>query len=456
MNNLYILTEERPKNHIVQQIIELFGQKYSRDVEIINLRILPEIINGKHDFNYEITGVNISNIDKIRLKVVSGDSSFVDYLIYESHEFPNENQKEGLKLIIEETKTGDDESRNTGVYQRISKFIYSDYLLDEVPKIMIYNDSNYDPKKTPSDTSIFGTNMLLTQNVEIIGKNMEYFKKFDSIDEMIDFKDAMGSPPQNNVPIKIKKFPNKITVSGRLSKPKDKGNIAHDPNIGALTSIAYTLRLLGWDKDIIIEKHGVNQEYLHNRRRSNKFLTLATFLDVKLEGVDFDVSNYLPTRYWHYEMRSEKITTIFLHVLSINKNSDIKSIYDNHAGGERGYFTLKDESEETINKRNRQGNVIAIPDLVLINKKTKEMLVIEGKQSSRLQNGLIEIESYDLIEQEYLRREYPEYKISRWVTTFGENIYSNGLDDEVLIHINLDGEILINQNAPKWIEELVF
>lgn len=453
MNNLYILTEERAKNNIIKLISRIYGKISNKDVNFDEIKIFPEIKNNHHTFTYFVDGIVIEGIDNVLLKIVSGNSSFVDYILYEGNEEPGEDTSNNPILLIEETKTSDEESRNTGVYQRISKFIYADYFYPNITKIMLYNLNRRNSGK-PTDTNIFGTNMLLTQGVKIIGKKMHYFNCFKNIDDFIKFKNKMKRPPRGNVPIEIKyKDKNTITISGRLSKPKDKGNIGHDPNIGALTSIAKTLRLLGWEKDIIITKHGVKQSYINNLSRSNKFLNIASKLDIKLDELTFDVNDMIPTNYWRYEKKSEKIGTIFLTISAVNLNNNIKAIYENHAGCERGYFYLKNGNPITIPKKNKNIN-INIPDSVLLNKKYNEILIIEGKRSSTLDQGLDELNNFDLFEDLFVKKEYPNYHVSRWVSTYGEDIYQGNLNSEVLFHLNDDGSFYFNNNAPNWIKNI--
>ena len=95
----------------------------------------------------------------------------------------------------------------------------------------------------------------------------------------------MREPPEGNVPIKIVKNADSIEVSGRLAKPKDAGNIAHDPSIGGLSMICGALRKLGWEHDIIITKHATSQEYV-DRNRNNKFLYLCKLLNLKMQGLN--------------------------------------------------------------------------------------------------------------------------------------------------------------------------
>ena len=106
---------------------------------------------------------------------------------------------------IEETKTSDEESRNTGVYQRGSKFVYINAYYKNIKLYMLYNEElGGREDKRPSDTSIFGTNILLTLGVNIVGKDTSrWFYRFNGLDELINFKNNMRQPPANNVPIII-------------------------------------------------------------------------------------------------------------------------------------------------------------------------------------------------------------------------------------------------------------
>jgi len=95
---------------------------------------------------------------------------------------------------------------------------------------------------------------------------------------------------------------------------------------------------------------------------------------------------------------------------------------------------------------------LLLPDVVLRNDKTKEIYLIEGKMYNKLADGLSDIMGYDAIENEHIKRSYPGYTISRWITLFG----GNGITiphEKVLILCNNSGKVIINQNAPQAIIE---
>lgn len=455
MENLWLLTEERPKPSVILQIVEMycndFGDKIILKEEI---RIKPIIDNGVFKFIYVIEGLKVEGANNIYIKTVSGNSSFLDFLLFRQKFAPTEGcLDDNLIMAIEETKTSDDESRNTSVYQRGSKFVYITPYYEKVKLYMLYNkelESREDKK--PSDTSIFGTNILLTLGVTIIGKDTsKWFKSFESLDELIKFKSSMKKPPAGNIPIEISKFPDRIEISGRLSKPTNAGNIGHDPNIGALSMISKCIRTLGWDKDIVITMHGVTQTYINKTKGKNKFLYICNILGVKLKGITMPNTISLPELYWHYEMSSEKMTSILLHILGMYNG--MYSVYENHAGCERGYFRTKSGKLLTLPKKDKNGINLYLPDVILYDETSNIILLIEGKKLSTLANGVEEIQYYNSIEDEYIKPTYNGVKIIRYVSIFGGNS-SGYLHEDVLIYMNLSGNIFINTNAPECVKNM--
>ncbi|MDR2943157.1 MAG: hypothetical protein LBV17_11260 [Treponema sp.] len=263
----------------MKQIILKFAKDYKFGAFVDNMRILPILDNGRFVFTYELIGFRCNRINKILIKIISGYSSFVDYLIFYQEKEPCPSTDIPI-YAIEETKTDDSESRNTGVYQRCSKFVYFDIFYPNTCKIMLYN-LHIEQKEEQTETNIFGTRMLLTLNVEIIGKIIEdeNNKPFLSIEELIEFKNSMRKPPPGNVPINITKNNDTIFVSGRLYKS---GGLSHDPNIGALSIISATLRKLGWNGKIVITKHGLLQENIGSK---NKFILIANKINILIDGL---------------------------------------------------------------------------------------------------------------------------------------------------------------------------
>lgn len=452
MDNLWLLTEERPKPSVVNQIIEMyckdFGDKITEHNEI---KIKPIIIDGIFKFVYKIEGLTVVGAADIFIKTVSGSSSFLDFLLFKQENEPTEGSLEdNLIMAIEETKTSDDESRNTGVYQRGSKFVYITPYYRNVKLYMLYNEElEAREEKKPSATSIFGTNILLTLGVTIVGKDVSrWFKPFRSLNELIRFKNGMRRPPAGNVPITITKYDDRIEISGRLAKPAGAGNIGHDPNIGALSMISACIRKLGWNKDIVITRHGVHQSYVTRTKGKNKFLYICRILGICLDGIIMPNHGVLPKRYWHYEKKSEKMADILLHVQTMYHG--MYCVYENHAGCERGYFRTKTGRLITLPKKDSNGINLYLPDVVLYDEDTNFILLVEGKMLSTLRLGIEEIENYDSIEREYIYPLYGNVTIMRCVSIFGGDCKSIP-HEKVLFYLADNGRIVINKNAPQCI-----
>ncbi|MDY4861183.1 MAG: hypothetical protein SO162_01350 [Candidatus Onthomorpha sp.] len=447
--NLWILTEERPKVEVLQMIFNYFANDHNCGFFGDSIRIIP-ILNANKTFAfiYEVIGFKCAKVNRIYIKTVSGSSSFTDFLIFYQEKQPIVSD---IPLYaIEETKTDDKESRNTGVYQRCSKFVFIQNFYKDTKLIMLYA-LQVGQKSEPTETYIFGTRMLMTLGVEILGKKLDpqIFTPFTSIDELISAKASMRKAPAGNVPISIKKVkPNLIQVSGRLYKS---GGLSHDPNIGALSIICAVLRKLGWTGDIEITMHGLEQKHVGS---SNKFVQIANVLGIGLEGLTIPRAS-LPKDYWHYETQGEKLGTIFIHIC-VENFTEGYSIFENHAGCEKGYFVTKDNHHIALEKySNRDAYkagdkdaIVFIPDLVLLDVAETEVITIEGKKYINKQKGIEELNNYDSFDRMYLKVYYPEYKIVKTVVLYGSNNESIG-EIAVGFLLNTQGKLVLGIQAPK-------
>lgn len=445
--NIFLLTEEKPKISTIVSILQIYKDDFGVDYHITSTPSIKPIINDDiFTFTYKVENISVDGINNIFVKTVSGGSSFLDFLFFVQDNAPVEDEINNLVFAVEETKTSDDESRNTGVYQRCSKFIYIKAFYD-VPLYMLYNDElELRENKKPSDTSILGTNMLLTNHVKIVGKPVDrWFKPFNTIDELINFKNRMRRPPQGNTPILINKYPNKITVSGRLDKPGNIGRISHDPNIGALTYISYTLRELGWTGEIEIIDHHISPDNVRENSR-NKFLSICNLLNLKMEGITMPRNYVLNESYWHYENQSEKLGSILFHIIC--EHLGYHEVYQNHAGCERGYFKSSSGELITLPKYCGDDNHnLLIPDVIMRDDTNRVIYLIEGKKLSTLNAGLEEIENYDDIERLYINKYFPGYQVKRYLTIFGGE-QKNIPHSKVVLYLSNSGRIIINDSEP--------
>lgn len=455
LKNLWILTEERPKLEVLKQILEKFANDNRLSGFVDNLRILPILENSKFAFTYELIGFRCNRINKIYIKTVSGYSSFVDFLVFYQDKEPDP-ATDVPDYAIEETKTDDSESRNTGVYQRCSKFVYLENFYPSARKIMLYN-LQIDKKETPTETNIFGTRMLLTNGVEIIGKKLDknLFKPFSSIDELILCKNSMKKPPKGNIPIEIVKTNDAIFVSGRLFKSS---GLSHDPNIGALSIISVTLRKLGWRGKIVITKHGLEQKHLGN---TNKFILIANQVGILLDGLSVPKPKSRQ-KYWRYDESGEKLGTIFIHLV-VESFTDGYSIYENHAGGERGYFLSYSGEHVAIEKyidrkkykAGDKSQIINLPDLTILDMSRKQIINIEGEMCKNKLKGMEQITLFDAFERLYVKPSYPNFSIIRTVVLYGGINKSERFEVQVGFVLSKSGDLILGIEAPEIFKDAI-
>lgn len=446
-NKLWILSEERPKKAAIGFVLEKFSRDQGIPSFIDKLRVVP-LNNENSDFSfwYEVLGFKTPQVEKVLLKIISGNSSFVDFLIF----FQEEEPKPGDRplFMVEETKTDDEESRNTGVYQRCSKFVYAELHYPNVDLNMFYN-LQVEQRAKQTDTNVFGTRCLHTLGVKIAGKVLEgeMNRPFANLDEMIKFKSSMRRPPSGNVPIDMKIVNKELHVSGRLFKS---GRLAHDPNIGALTLIGATARKLGWAGKIVIIQHGLEQRHVQAR---NKFVRIANAIGMALDGLTMPKSN-LEFPYWDYNTTGEKLATIFVHLV-VDEFTNGMSIFENHAGSEKGYFIAADKTYLALEKYvpdRVPRKSIDIPDLILLDPDRKQVLNIEGKTYNNMQLGIETLNNYDDIERLYIKKYYPAYEIHRSVVLYGST-NSEIHPIQVSFLLNEKGKMILGIKAPALFRE---
>ncbi len=391
------------------------------------------------------------------MKTVSGNSSFIDFLIFYQKDEPT--AKDIPIYAIEETKTDDKESRNTGVYQRCSKFVFIENYYPQTRKIMLYN-LQIKQKEKPTETYIFGTRLLLTLGVEILGKKLDenIFIPFKTIDEVIDLKANMRKAHAGNVPILLTKKKNKIEISGRLFKKTGQvGGLSHDPNIGALSIISAVLRKLGWNGKIEITQHGLLKDHIG---KTNKFIQIANKLDISLQNLNVPKAE-MDKNYWKYDLDGEKLGTIFIHLV-VENFANGRSIFENHAGCEKSYFIplngepipLEKYTDREKYKTGDKSQIINIPDLVLLDLSNKIIIDIEGKKYQFRTTGIKELTDYEAFDKLYNKKYYPKHEIIRTVVLYGgqkEEI----IEIEVGFLLNEKGKLILGIKAPKLFKEAI-
>jgi hypothetical protein len=235
------------------------------------------------------------------------------------------------------------------------------------------------------------------------------------------------------------------------------GSLSHDPNIGALSIISAVLRKLGWKDEIVITQHGLAQKHVG---KTNKFVQIANKLNIGLKGLNVPQAS-LPKDYWHYDMKGEKLGTIFIHIV-VENFTESYSVFENHAGCEKGYFQtstgehipLAKYTDREKYKAGDKDQIVFIPDLVLLDIKETEAITIEGKKYEYRQNGINELAGYDAFDNLYLKKYYPQYTIVRTVVLYGSQ-EEKIAEIQVGFLLNQNGKLVLGIKAPKLFKRAI-
>lgn len=165
--------------------------------------------------------------------------------------------------------------------------------------------------------------------------------------------------------------------------------------------------------------------------------------------------------YWKYETEGEKLGTIFIHLVVENFTKGF-SIFENHAGCEKGYFItsegkyipLEKYSDRKAYKAGNKNKIISIPDLILIDFGRSEVINVEGKKYQFRRNGISESKSFGDIEKTYIKKYYPKYKIIRTVVLYG-GTENKVVEIEVGFLLNENGDLVLGIKAPALFREAI-
>jgi len=448
-NKIWILTEERPKREVIEQILTKFATDQKLKYEIENLKIKPIVKTKKFCFEYIIEGITIQNVESFHLFISSGaEGSFVDYLIFYQQEKPKQN--DNPIYVIEETKTTPAESRNVSVYQRTSKFVFVeafDHIIKNAEKIMLYSIRTH--YNTIPNTFVFGIKAMRTLGVTILGFDVsdKKYSEFKDLDELITLKNSFATKRNDNIPVSIKRGKNNtVIITGKLEKS---GTFSHDPNMGAISILAKLVRKLDHSvNDIIVTRHGLSQKMVDTTK--NKFVKIANKLKISLHSVSINATS-IGNSYWKYSITGEKIVSVFFHILL--DYCDTKVIYENHAGCEQGYFEYPDGKLASIEKLTYK------PDIIFIDNTSKIIYLIEAETADNVfkpQKGVKQLPLFDTVEKEFCS-EYIGYSFERKVILYGDNHINlaNSSSKEIIFQLKTDGSFICFPTCPPLIKSKI-
>ena len=445
---IWILTEERPRAYAIKQILQIVDSKFSlatfKSINHEKLKIKPNIIDGKFKFEYKVEDTGLPII----IKTIKGNQGrFVDYLVFITKKFPKPNDVP--VIAIEETKTTQAESRNTSVYQRLTKFVFLDLFENyrSCTKVMMYSFKK-PPTPNTSPTFVFGIKLMKTLDIQIVGLyvNDSKFERFNSLKEMIDAKNNIKKR-KGNVSVNVRKHQDTVMISAKLEKCK---MFAHDPNMGLVTAMSKASRLLDSTiKKIIVVDHGLTQNMVGSTK--NKFNKIATALNIRYQGLRF---TYTPIEknspYWIYPKRNENFVSILFHTM-LEYNGH-RVIFEHHSGAEQGYLINKNNLQVSVPKKTKK------PDIVFISESERVIYVIEAELACNVfssKGGISQLEGFtEFINM--VSSMYPTYEIKKRVICYGDGLAHKMLlrSNDILFQLKPAGEIMVSNSCPQWISNL--
>jgi len=419
-----VLTEEPPNIDEIKLMLSMIDVII--DKSISNKFIIPSITidtEGKKKFK----GIWTLKVDDliITIKLFKGKTSCVDYILFNGNiDLSKGNAGEAL-VILESTKTTDIASRNTAVYQRITKFTTFNSMYPNFKgiKIMFWCNSSWNDKLT--QTTILGMRLMETLNINMYSLNKDNFINiktkykilpYDSCDDIIKSKNAIPEK-KGNRSIRLYREDNEISISLKLDKGSgdSSGIISHDPNVGFLTGVINAFEKVTKkpnNNKYIIKNHNIKQKYFNKCPKSKLWYSIGD-IDIVFKNCTIKKRPELPSQYFTLESNmTEKLATILYANFSSNE-----TIFSNHSGC--ALTCIKGYNDISINV----GQKMARPDIVFRNNKLKEIEIIEGKQEKELGKGIKQLFNTHLkgfIGQ--LQILYPNYAIKKGLCITISNI----------------------------------
>lgn len=273
---------------------------------------------------------------------------------------------------------------------------------------------------------------------------------FTSVDDFLRDR-AKVPPPKSGQRINAIKRGTKITISVKLSQPS---GVFSDPNVGTVGLFASTLRILGWQHDIELINHSLTEKHWKGK---NKLTNACSLLKVNIRNARYAILADIPKNYWRYDTSGEKLASIFLHVLIENFSHGF-SIFENHAGSEKGYLITKDCEYISIAKKidtstckpKKYSTEVKLPDLVLVDMQLKKVFNIEGEMFKNVTQGIEQLKGFGVFENCYIKNlaGYNSFNIERSVVLFGGNVKTI-TQIEVSFILNQNGLLIIKTSSPQ-------
>ena len=445
-NTFTILTEEVPGKQEIDFILWNVLQIEPSEYDILPV-YLGEVETGEAN-SKKFTNEWIVSLPDINVivKLFKGKTSCVDYLLFDGV-VDNDTCAGNAIAILESTKTTDTSSRNTAVFQRITKFmVYKKMFPNSSARcIMFYIDEW--KNKSLTKTAAFGLRLMVSLGIELFHgtsinlSNTYSITPFRDITEMMETKNSIMEK-RGNISVKITLFEGVYTVTCKLDKGTTTcaGKISHDPNVGLLSGIVNFIYNMDSVSIIKVTNHNLTQRYF-DKMPESKFWYAIDNIPILFDGVNIIDRPSLPSLYFVLEtMITEKVSTIlFSQVIDKSYNC----IFSNHSGCALTNVKTRDGGYEHIERTMKR------PDILFYNETTNEILLVEGKIEKELKNGLKQLQDIHLERfTNMIQSLYPGATIKKGLCITINSISELGKYDDleypILFAIDNDGNFIVN------------
>ena len=434
-----VLTEETPNIDEIRCMLE--SKNYIIPPSYTNENIIPNIIDNVFAGEWILTipeGI-------ININLFKGKTSSVDYMLFSGDSELYNGYAGDALCILESTKTSDNVSRNTAVYQRIIKMMTYNKMYPESKaiQIMFWIDSNWSEKLT--QTAMLGFRMMDTLNIKLFAtigsqlcdiKDKYQIMPFTTTDSLIQCKNNIPQK-KGNQSIRLRRDNSTFYISLKLDKGDGQyaGIISHDPNVGFLSAVLNCIEKMEPDSIYIIENHGIQQKYF-DKSPSSKLWYSLNKMNIVFNECTIKTLPELPNRYFDLENEmTEKLSTILCDMISTTR-----TIFSNHGGC--ALTCIKG-----TNCKESVGRKMPRPDIVFEDECKKEILIIEGKLEKELIKGVKQLSEEHLKGfVEILNKNYPSHTIKKGLCITIDNIdniskYEN-LEYPVLFALDMNGRFI--------------
>lgn len=441
MKDLIVLTEEGYSDSLLGAI-KLVSDKFNLNADTSD-QILPQSFfsEEKQAIGFTIPQSPNSGVANVVCLIVSPpeQGSFVDSLFYLNEEGSLPSPSDEPLSAVEITKNGLGESGNMSD-QRAAKFMplklrfpdlfcaYYIHTIKPINEVPAGHARAFDRMATCGIDIWFGTNDSLTQH--------HATKYIDVMDLVVR---GMSDKARTNRMSLVEN--NEVILQTNLLKS---GSYCHDPNIGWVSSVLFSLYKLGFNGKVSLTEHNLTEK-LTKRCFSGKNKLAKAFrfcanqfdIDVSLFG-NISPSDCYEGDYWSYANTGEKIGSILLEVEL--RNLGHKVLFTNHAGCEKSYLETEQGEFVALPK----GREFGLPDL--ITELGGTLYAIEAETSKNYKKGVDQIEEEKFGKTlAFIQKEYYNAPIEVFLSTFGSDCMTK---KHVLASTATNGKTTIDFNKP--------